>query len=517
MITTKSFTRISAIVIVLILALSSVHPAYAAPPANDYFADAEVVNSLPFSTTVDITEAGIEPNEPQSCSAADRTAWYSFTPAETMYVSITSGGNYGKVGVYTASGPDISDLNFFWCPLYNPAPKILEAGQTYYIQVGHYLDGTMQINMEQVFPPSNDNFSNAAAITSLPFSTTVDVTYASLEPGEVRYCSMETKTIWYSFTPPVNMLIRADTLGSEIGSQVTIYKATGGGVSGQSFLGCSVGSSFSFIAEVGQTYYFQVGNIWYGDAGNIQFNLTQLFPPGNDNFSNAEIITSLPFRKTIDVSDATIEPDEQQWCYGMDRTVWYSFTPPETIEVRADFFGTTINSNMNIYLAYGPGISDLDVLTCTIVYGPFSFIAEKGKTYYLQAGGTGTGTVTLELEAVKQVIEVSIDIKPGSGTNPINTKSKGKIPVAILSTPDFDAPSMVDVTSLTFGKTGDETSLTFCNKGSEDVNDDGLQDQVCHFYNKGTGFQKGDVEGFLKGQTLDGIPIEGYDSVKILK
>ncbi len=48
-------------------------------------------------------------------------------------------------------------------------------------------------------------------------------------------------------------------------------------------------------------------------------------------------------------------------------------------------------------------------------------------------------------------IPVTIDIKPGSDPNSINPKSKGKIPVAILSTQDFDAPQMVDKDSLTFG------------------------------------------------------------------
>ena len=112
--------------------------------------------------------------------------------------------------------------------------------------------------------------------------------------------------------------------------------------------------------------------------------------------------------------------------------------------------------------------------------------------------------------------EASIDIKPGSQSNPINRKSSGKTPVAILSLPDFDAPSEIDKASLTFGSTGDEASLAFCNKGAEDVNNDGLLDQVCHFYTKKTGFQKGDVEGILKGQTVDGIPIEGSDLVTIL-
>lgn len=49
----------------------------------------------------------------------------------------------------------------------------------------------------------------------------------------------------------------------------------------------------------------------------------------------------------------------------------------------------------------------------------------------------------------------------------------------------------------------------------EDVNNDGLDDLVCHFDTRATGFQVGDTEGILKGLTVTGMPIEGSDSVRI--
>ena len=113
-------------------------------------------------------------------------------------------------------------------------------------------------------------------------------------------------------------------------------------------------------------------------------------------------------------------------------------------------------------------------------------------------------------------LPIDIDIKPGGDPNSINPKSKGKIPLAILSTMDFSAPDEVAIDTLTFGRRGDEESLAFCNTSPEDVNDDGLDDLVCHFYTQKTGFQWGDEEGFLRGQTLDGAPIEGSDSVRIV-
>ena len=117
---------------------------------------------------------------------------------------------------------------------------------------------------------------------------------------------------------------------------------------------------------------------------------------------------------------------------------------------------------------------------------------------------------------------IPIDIKPGSDPNAINSKGKGKITVAILSTTTFAAPNEVDESSLTFGRTGDEDSLHRRGKkanpncSAEDVNSDGLADLVCRFNSQDTGFVDGDTEGILKGLLAIGTPIEGRDAVVIV-
>jgi len=113
-------------------------------------------------------------------------------------------------------------------------------------------------------------------------------------------------------------------------------------------------------------------------------------------------------------------------------------------------------------------------------------------------------------------LAVEIDIKPGSLVNPVNPKSKGTIPVAILSSHEFDAPGSVDRFSLTFGRTGQEESLAFCAGSAEDVNGDGFLDIVCHFYTQPARFRTGDAEGILQGKTIEGRIIEGRDSVRII-
>jgi hypothetical protein len=114
-------------------------------------------------------------------------------------------------------------------------------------------------------------------------------------------------------------------------------------------------------------------------------------------------------------------------------------------------------------------------------------------------------------------IPVDISIKADATPPvPINAGSNGKIPVAILSTPTFNAVTTVDPGSLTFGKTGNEPSLAFCNTGGEDVNGDGLPDLVCHFQTQLTGFQSGDTVGILKGKTIQGGQIIGQEAIVIV-
>ncbi|NWG02087.1 MAG: DUF3466 family protein [Syntrophaceae bacterium] len=115
------------------------------------------------------------------------------------------------------------------------------------------------------------------------------------------------------------------------------------------------------------------------------------------------------------------------------------------------------------------------------------------------------------------IIEVTIDIKPGETTNGVHLRNNGRIPVAILSTIDFDAPRQIDQGSLTFGLTGNEKSKAFCNQRPKDVNGDGLKDLVCYFDIRSTGLSCNDLVGILKGVTKDGMPIEGKDSVTIMR
>jgi hypothetical protein len=123
-----------------------------------------------------------------------------------------------------------------------------------------------------------------------------------------------------------------------------------------------------------------------------------------------------------------------------------------------------------------------------------------------------TATEIFQSYFVPVTINAPRIIKIRSSGTWINIPS-GSIPVTIFSTSYFDTVAMVDQSSLTFGATGDEHSLDFCS--IQDVNLDGAADLVCHCDASLTGFERDDTIGILKGQTIDGTPIEGSDSVNI--
>ncbi len=115
-------------------------------------------------------------------------------------------------------------------------------------------------------------------------------------------------------------------------------------------------------------------------------------------------------------------------------------------------------------------------------------------------------------------IWVDIDIKPGSYPNSINLGSHGSIPVAILSSEEFDATT-VDPETVTLAGSG----VAVRGKGNkfmaheDDVNGDGLVDLVVQVETENfdpSSFQDGSA--ILTGTTYEGKSIEGSDEINIV-
>jgi hypothetical protein len=117
------------------------------PPVNDAFANASIVNAVPFSSGFDPTGATLEAGEPApSCApfgAPNNSAWYDFTPSSSgSYTLATNSGGVPSVAVYT--GATLGSLSEIACKSvggYSTVSFAATQGVTYHIQIGDYYGG----------------------------------------------------------------------------------------------------------------------------------------------------------------------------------------------------------------------------------------------------------------------------------------------------------------------------------------------------------------------------------------
>jgi hypothetical protein len=135
-----------------VLCVVATSPAWAAPPANDSRDNATVIDLLPFTDTLDTTEATIGPEDDAAavnCGLAvpyPKSVWYRYTPAGDHDVLIGTAGSSYTVGVGVGTG-DACVATFPSSGSFSA-----QAGQTYWIA---FVDagivgsgGSLQISMD---------------------------------------------------------------------------------------------------------------------------------------------------------------------------------------------------------------------------------------------------------------------------------------------------------------------------------------------------------------------------------
>jgi len=149
--------------------------------------------------------------------------------------------------------------------------------------------------------------------------------------------------------------------------------------------------------------------------------------------------------------------------------------------------------------------------SCAVIYfasGSHSIDIEDIHIPPVSVGGGPfiDGTVAFKAE---RLTEWPIDIKPGSDPNSINLKSKGVVPVAVLTTDLFDAAT-VDPDTVSFA------GALPVRWTMEDVDGDGDMDLLFHFKTQELGLVGGSTDATLTGATYDGEVFSGTDFVKIV-
>ena len=178
---------------------------------------------------------------------------------------------------------------------------------------------------------------------------------------------------------------------------------------------------------------------------------------------------------------------------------------------------------------YGEGevlVTQTEVTTSGDGEGFFSdvlFFSDVSPGAHLTATATSTALGTSEFSACLEVpppslaVEIQVNFKANKGKKQpkcmcINTKSRGLIPIAIMSTNTFDAtevdPSTVEMNGLVVKQ--DEETMEYKTK-VRDVNGDSLSDFIVYIRNEKNHLTSTTV--VMTGQTFAGVRIEGEDTI----
>ncbi len=231
-------------------------------------------------------------------------------------------------------------------------------------------------------PPSNDNFADATVIPSLPFSETVGIIEATTEPGEPLTWYGQSRTVWWSFTPAADTLLRVRPRGCC--AFLAVFRADAGGFAGLTGISYSesgpLGTTYSLVG--GTPYYFQSGDDYpYGWETATTLPLEEVLPPPNDDFADAKTVSEVPYSDAPDMTAATVETGEPTTCGAtVQRSAWYAFTP-----TTSGTYGGFAVENVNVYT--GSSLADLTAVACAEWPGLY-FHADAGTTYYLQMLGS---------------------------------------------------------------------------------------------------------------------------------
>jgi len=257
-----------------------------------------------------------------------------------------------------------------------------------------------------------------------------------------------------------------------------------------------------------------------GDDGDLEQGIAWPVPRFTDNGNGTvtDNLTCLMWTKDANLPRGYLTwQSALDYVAGMNAGTYPNFGYTDwRLPNRKDFFSLIDHSQYNPALPEGhpfTNVQDTRYWSSTTYasYLGYAWIAPIWYGVVLADDKSGSSYVW-PVRGNKPILNVGIDIKPGSFPNPINLESKGNVPVAILSSPTFDAATVDRGTVEFAGAPGLPIG------GSpEDVNGDGLIDVVLHFETQDLDLQPDDTEACLTGKTLSGQEFKGCDSVNIVK
>jgi hypothetical protein len=268
----------------------------------------------------------------------------------------------------------------------------------------------------------------------------------------------------------------------------------------------------------------QTNNVCVADTGE-----TLAVPPPRQQ--GEPVLVTARFRNTTGAPIVTIRPDCVNTTFTVTDNASLMLDPvifekmygiPDDLVTIAD--GAEFAVTCDLAAIYDPAILTPGSYTVVATYanhfvdrnivnGVCTLPGNTGCVSNIWIGAVDSAPQTVAITApppgTPPAMRVEIDVRPFVSRNTWPCGLKLTIPVAVLSSPDFDA-SKIDPKTVTFGKRGTEALDPTRNQiGASqrlfDVNGDGLKDMIFAFWFHQTGFSCSDIPSGSRSATVNPI------------
>jgi hypothetical protein len=265
-----------------------------------------------------------------------------------------------------------------------------------------------------------------------------------------------------------------------------------------------------------ESTYFSVGGGMLhlntlGTGVSVSYVLPGGFDPGLDftlKFRMRVHPATDPFGVDFEVSDAAAGKDYEFGFFGSGLLL----PPPPAVRAALPYDVSGEFHTYRVEAAGGTSVYTLSIDGVPAASGAVSG-GDPSPGSFLFGDLTLGGDGAAEIDFIRycQVSPLQIDVKPGTFPNSVNPGAAGVIPVAVHTTPSFDAAAL-DPATARFGVTGTEAAAAHASH--KDVDGDGDLDLLLHFRTRDTGIACGTDTVSLTVQTSGGATLRGADSVR---
>lgn len=214
--------------------------------------------------------------------------------------------------------------------------------------------------------PANDDFQNAAVVTTIPYNIiglpTQGATTQGLDPlhpcGSVS-TPRQSRSVWYAYTPSITGNYRMDTQYSDYDTVLAVWSGYWGGlvnVACDDDSGGNWTSALNVTLQGGTTYYIEATRYGNSDGGLLHLWIN-LNPPPNDDFDYALAASGASYSDYENTINATTAGDDPSFVCGAyhngqgSHSVWYTIASAYNRVLTAD----TLTSSYDTVLAVWTG------------------------------------------------------------------------------------------------------------------------------------------------------------------